>query len=200
MKIFFYILIILILIILIILFLPTHVIFEYDKELAIKIKIMGFKFKIAPGLASGDKTLGGKKASKGKGTDSSVLKIFRDKGVVDSFKFVLRVLKILNAASRKVLRRTTINEIFLEIKVCGDDAADTALKYGKIQSGVNFAAGFISSVNTPKKYNINIYPDFTGNKTLCRFYIDIYARAFFIIYEVVLFIKEYAKIRKEPKI
>lgn len=193
MKIFLYILIILILIILIILFLPTHVILEYDKELAIKIKIMGFKFKIAPGPASGDKPLGGKKSSKG--TDSSILKVFRDKGAADSVKFILQVLKILNAASRKILRRTTINKIFLEIKVCGDDAADTALKYGKIQSGVNFAAGFISSVNTPKKYNINIYPDFTGNKTLCRFYIDIYARAFFILYEVVLFIIEYAKIR-----
>ncbi len=66
--------------------------------------------------------------------------------------------------SKVIKKRITIKEISVGFTVTGEDAADTAIKYGKVASVVFPAMSFLTKNMKVRKYDIELTPDFLATK------------------------------------
>lgn len=66
--------------------------------------------------------------------------------------------------SKVITKRVTIKTIQVGFTVTGEDAADTAIKYGKVASVVFPAMSFLTRNMKVRKYDIELTPDFLGTK------------------------------------
>lgn len=109
----------------------------------------------------------------------------------------------------RVLSAFVIDELYLTASVSGGDAADTALKYGKICEKLFASLGAIVSTCKVKKYDVNVYPDFLGKGMHGKLHVKLSVRpikltnaavalAFSLLFKVVL--KILFKKQKSPKI
>ena len=69
-----------------------------------------------------------------------------------------------------IYRAFVIENLKLLLKVSsGDDAAQNAIKYGKVCSAVYPSMGFICSNMKVKKYEVNVVPDFISQENKAQF-------------------------------
>lgn len=73
-----------------------------------------------------------------------------------------RLLEIIDKFGRRVVNSFVIDEMFLDISVSRNDAAQTAEEYGKICRKVFPLTGAVVANCNVKQYSINIDPDFIG--------------------------------------
>lgn len=75
----------------------------------------------------------------------------------------------LGGFMKRLYKAFTIENLVLLLKVSsGDDAAQSAIKYGKVCSAVYPSLGFICSNMKVKKYDVNVVPDFiSGENSAC---------------------------------
>lgn len=66
--------------------------------------------------------------------------------------------------SKVIQKRITIKEVSIGFTVTGDDAADTAIKYGKVASVLFPAMSFLTRNMKVRKYDIELTPDFLATK------------------------------------
>ncbi|MDE7361612.1 MAG: DUF2953 domain-containing protein [Oscillospiraceae bacterium] len=97
-----------------------------------------------------------------------------DKMLGDIFALVKLVLDSLGKPLKKVLKRTRISHLSLNVTCGGDDAAKAALNYGRMNILVGNALGWIDSFFTLKPVDdLNVAVDFQSEKT----YADCYCEA-----------------------
>lgn len=98
---------------------------------------------------------------------SSGTNIFSDFYHNQGFDAVLNLIKTaakqLGGFLKGVYKAFTIENLTLLLKVCDTDAAQTAIKYGKVCSAVYPSMGFIVSNMRVKQYDVNVVPDFINN-------------------------------------
>ena len=76
-----------------------------------------------------------------------------------------------------IYRAFVIENLKLILKVSsGDDAAQNAIKYGKVCSAVYPSMGFICSNMKVKKYEVNVVPDFISQENKAQFALSLYVR------------------------
>lgn len=73
-----------------------------------------------------------------------------------------KLLEVVDKFGRRVINSFVIDEMFLDISVSRNDAAQTAEEYGKMCQKVFPLAGAVVANCNVKKYCINIEPDFIG--------------------------------------
>lgn len=78
-------------------------------------------------------------------------------------------------------KHIVMRELYLWMTVCGGDAADTALEYGRLCQKVFPALSFICSTLPVRKYDAEVEPDFLGNRNKAQFVFKISVRPIFII-------------------
>ncbi|MEE1300182.1 MAG: DUF2953 domain-containing protein, partial [Acutalibacteraceae bacterium] len=66
--------------------------------------------------------------------------------------------------SKVIRKRFTIKEISIGFTVTGEDAADTAIKYGQVASVIFPAMSFLTRNLKVRKYDIELTPDFLATK------------------------------------
>lgn len=66
--------------------------------------------------------------------------------------------------SKVVTKRVTIKNLQVGLTVTGDDAADTAIKYGQVASVVFPAMSFLTKNMKVRKYDVDLKPDFLATK------------------------------------
>ena len=93
------------------------------------------------------------------------------KSFIDGFDSasVLALLAFISAQTKgtlgKVIRkRFTVKNCQIGLTVTGDDAADTAIKYGEVASVVFPAVSFLTKNLKVRKYDVQITPDFLATK------------------------------------
>lgn len=93
------------------------------------------------------------------------------KSFIDGFdaNSVLALLAFIGSQTKgtlsKVIRkRITIKEVSIGFTVTGEDAADTAIKYGQVASVVFPAMSFLTRNMKVRKYDIELTPDFLATK------------------------------------
>lgn len=114
--------------------------------------------------------------------------LYEDEGIDGIMELVRRFLRLLNKFGYRVSRCFVFNEIFLDVSVTGNDAADTAEKYGKMCYTVFPPFGAVCSLCKVRKYNVNVYPDYIavpGNKYYFSFTVGIIPRK--LINSLVMF-------------
>ena len=99
--------------------------------------------------------------------------IYIEQGYDGIVKMLVAVKESLGTFFGKLYKTFTINEFYLTIHVTGSDAADTAIKYGKLSSWLFPTLGKVASTCKMKKYDIDISPDFLGVKNEADLYLDV---------------------------
>ena len=69
---------------------------------------------------------------------------------------------------------TTIDELYITMVTAGGDAADTAIKHGKLCAWLYPILGKLVSTCKVKKYDFDISPDFLATKSTAKAYVKLH--------------------------
>lgn len=159
----------------------------YCENLTLKLKVLFFEFTLVPYKKKKKRK---KKVPKKKkeNTDTktkkekkpSLAKKLSDKKGVDGLISMLsEVAKLAGATLKGLFTNIVIERFDLSFTVVGEDAADTALKYGKLCGVVYSAVAVICGTAKCSEYNVNVVPDFDDEAKMqvfadAQFYIRVY--------------------------
>ena len=145
--------------IVVILALPITVSVGFDKEMSLSVRYLFLKMKILPEEQKAEKKK--QPAKKKEKPPPKKLKLESLTSALDwtALRFD-RLFKIV----KKLLRRTTVAKLNLLVTVSGEDAADTAIKYGKTNALVYTAISMLDSMITLKADKVDIIPGFDGRE------------------------------------
>ena len=91
------------------------------------------------------------------------LKVLYDNEKLNGILEILRkLLEVVDKFGRRLVNSFVIDEMFLDISVSRDDAAETAEEYGKMCQKVFPITGAVCANCNVKKYCINVDPDYIG--------------------------------------
>ena len=99
--------------------------------------------------------------------------LYIEQGYDGIVKMLVAIKESLSSFFSKLYKTFTINEFYLTMHITGDDAADTAIKYGELSSWLFPVLGKIVSTCKTKKYDIDISPDFLGVKNEADLYLNV---------------------------
>lgn len=190
-----YLIFIIFVLLVLILFMPVNFCINYDKKWDIEIKILGLKFKI-PFFKSKNK--------KGKNTGSASKNIFqslKSGGWMCSVKYIHSVILLMGKTVKIFLRKIKIKYLGLKISVSGEDAFETAIKYGQASGIVYPAMNCLKESLNIKEFNLSVEPDFKSFRSKFFFKTCFKANIFNLLVVTIGFIKNYSslelKYRKE---
>ncbi|NCC86962.1 MAG: DUF2953 domain-containing protein [Clostridia bacterium] len=99
-------------------------------------------------------------------------------GTIEILQYIASKTKVMFT---KVLKHIVIKELFVDLTVAGNDAADTAMNYGKTCAAVFPALGTICTNMKVREYNVDINPDFIAKKNNGDLHTVIAFRPIFIL-------------------
>lgn len=162
---------IIVLFIFILLLCPLSFHIVYDEEFSLKIRYLFLTFKILPSKKE-TKEEEKKKSQKEKTQkkDNSVLDFAKKKGVTGIFEMLKTIVKIIKSSVLSIGKHLVISKMDINILVVGEDAADTAMKYGYICSVLYPLISMIDCNTAKCNHNENIVAGFndTKMKILCE--------------------------------
>lgn len=98
-----------------------------------------------------------------KATGANPLKVLYENEKLNGILEILRkLLEVIDKFGRRVANSFVIDEMFLDISVSCNDAAETAVEYGKMCQKVFPVTGAVCANCNVRKYCINIDPDYIG--------------------------------------
>lgn len=143
---------------------------EFVEELSLSVKVAFLKFRILPKTKKKKKP---KKKKKKQGKDNkkkkenkpeknvSSFEYLKEKGLSGIINIIKGVAKFAVDAFKDLFKKITVTHFSLDFKIAGDDAADSAIKYGYCCSAVFPALRAIFGVVKCEEYDVNINPDFS---------------------------------------
>lgn len=151
------------------------VFFSFEEEACLTIRYLFFCFPILPVKEEEKKEPPVKKQGPAKPVlakkqekKAPFKDILKEKGLKGFIKILQEAAKLLSTSLRKLARHIRVHVFSLEIAVSTDDAAETAIRYGKICSVVYPAASFLLSSTRSKEYTVDIRPDFDRDSSRIR--------------------------------
>lgn len=145
----------------------------YDNELFLTVKVAFIKIKILPPeekkKKAEKKPKKEKKKKKKKKSDKKPEKekpnklssYFKQKGVSGIVNIVKRVSKLAVGVLKDLFKKITVEKLKVEIKITGETAEDTAVRYGEVCAVFFPALRLITEIVNVKVYDVNVTPDFT---------------------------------------
>ena len=98
--------------------------------------------------------------------DNFVVRFYKEQGFDGTIRFIGDVLHALNTMLGDILKRSfVVEKLFLRLVVAKQDAAQTALTYGKTCAAVYPALGYICSQLIVRRYDADIRPDYLANES-----------------------------------
>ncbi len=92
-----------------------------------------------------------------------------------------------------------IRKIQVDYAVCGDDAADTAIKFGAVNASIFSLLGVIGSYSKIKKRSVNIKADYIGQADTQKVYIHMSYRLLSLIAVALTALKDFIQIMRREK-
>jgi hypothetical protein len=175
-----YILLALILLILLVGVIPVSLIVRWHEELKCTLKVGLIPITIYPQKAKKTKKKKSKEPSKPKQNKPEEKKeknLLKEKGLGWFVNLIKKVADLAKGALKDLFKHILIKEFMLSVKVAGEDAADTAVKYGYLCSAIYPATGLIIGAVNYKSYGVDITPDFEENAQ-SQISLDLNARIF----------------------
>ena len=135
-------------------------------------------------------------------TDNIQTKITKITGCSNNYDrlvLIIKTLKSLLCKFQKLLKHTVIKKFNFNISISGNDAADTAVKYGKVCSVVYPLSTLLCECVNFKPDNISVYSNFNGGQTEFNLGFTVSTKLIYIIYFAVLFVFDFLKLRMGVK-
>ncbi|MBE6754849.1 MAG: DUF2953 domain-containing protein [Ruminococcaceae bacterium] len=117
--------------------------------------------------------------------DNIFLTFYNNQGFEGVLQLIADTMNAVGGMFGGIFKHFVFRELYLEMKVSGSDAAETAIKYGKISSAVFPAMGYLCSKARVKKYNIDISPDFLAVKDEAMFHLKFGLSPIFVTNSVI---------------
>ncbi len=145
-----------------------------------------------------------KPASKAKKTKEPLFTYLKRKyGFEGAVRLLLSFAKQCLTHIKKLLRHIKIKRITVDLSVAGNDAADTAIKFGRISAAFYPVLSFLDSFKNIRFKKINLKSDFSGQKSEFKFSADITLRIFFFLAAAIkiyfLFMKFFSKEQNDER-
>lgn len=164
---------------------------NYNDSLTLKIKVLFLTFTLVPWEkkkkpAKPKKKIPQKKKDnkqKKEKNPSYIKKLSDKKGVNGLLSMLSDIAKLCGTTLKGLINNIVIDKLNVSITVVGDDAADTALKYGKL-CGVFYSAVAVicRSVKKYEQYNLNVTPDFDDEASMqAKADAEFYIRTFYVL-------------------
>lgn len=118
-----------------------------------------------------------KSAPKSEAHDKDKPGLIKENGILWFLELIKRISKLAVSVLKDFFGHILIKKLTLSIKVAGDDAADTAIKYGECCSVVYPAVSVITRTFNCPKYGVDIMPDF-NEKAESKLEFEFKARVF----------------------
>lgn len=190
-MIFLYILLAIIVLFVIILSIKVTVVAEYSDKITLSVKYLFFKFNILPvddskkkkkAKADGAEPAETEPAAEPKAQKRNIFKDYYDvEGVAGIIELVKKTANIMSGFFGSMFKHFIIDDLYLDLRICGYDAANTAVRYGKVSAAVFPALATICSTAKVKKYDANISPDFLADESTGEFYTKFHVRPIFVV-------------------
>lgn len=137
------------------------------------------------------------------------VKFYRNNGVGGFIELLEDLVRALKGMFRRIIRAFIIDELYISLLVSAGDAADTAVKFGKISSAVYPALGFISSNMRVRRQHCEIFPDYVNGQSSTRIHakVSVVPRrligaviivAFQLLFTVVIKLLKGSRVKKSP--
>ena len=164
---------------------PLSVSLVYDGELELKIRYLFLCFKILPKKEKKQKKQKKSKPKKTEKTEKSDNKsedksknptkdFIKQKGISGLIELLKKIVDIILKATKSITSHLVISKLDINVLVVGDDAADTAMKFGYLCSAVYPVVSMIESNIKKCKHNENIIAGFNDTET--KIYLVLKAR------------------------
>ena len=159
-----------------------------EEEFILSFKLLFFIFTVSPENKKKKKKKAKKKEKEKKERPAKKEKdnFFRshtsDFGVFD-------YIELIGIVIEKFVAKIYFDKLEAEIRVAGDDAAQTALNFGRLNAAIYPIAGLINGHKRIKKLHIGITPDFTTTKSVYNAEAIAYIRIFDVLAAVIAIIK-----------
>lgn len=159
-----------------------------EEEFILSFKLLFFVFTVSPENKKKKKKKAKKKEKEKKERPAKKEKdnFFRshtsDFGVFD-------YIELIGIVIEKFVAKIYFDKLEAEIRVAGDDAAQTALNFGRLNAAIYPIAGLINGHKRVKKLHIGITPDFTTTKSVYNAETIAYIRIFDVLAAVIAIIK-----------
>lgn len=160
----------------------------YSGELTLKLRVLFLTFTLVPAKkkeqkkkvkkSQKTKKQSGKKTEKKDKKPSYIKKLGDKKGVSGLLSMLSELAKLAGTTLKGLFAKIVIETFDIDVTVVGDDAADTALKYGKICGAFYSAVAVICGTAQCEDYSVNVTPDFDDEARMkvgadVRFYIRV---------------------------
>lgn len=159
-----------------------------EEEFILSFKLLFFVFTVSPENKKKKKKKAKKKEEEKKERPAKKEKdnFFRshtsDFGVFD-------YIELIGIVIEKFVAKIYFDKLEAEIRVAGDDAAQTALNFGRLNAAIYPIAGLINGHKRIKELHIGITPDFTTTKSVYNAEAIAYIRIFDVLAAVIAIIK-----------
>lgn len=188
---------------LVLLFLPLSIDLTFAKELRFKIKYFGIiifdseknvKLKKAKRAKSGvEEKSEGKKSKK----ENFLKKTYKQKGLLGTITYFSKILMLLLKKLWWVVKKFKFRRFYLNLSVATNDAASTAINYGKICSAVYPIISFLETNADFKAKEINISADFDKSDSEFKISTSVTTRLFFWLVAAISALFEFLKIQRK---
>ncbi len=155
-----------------------------------------------------------KKEKTPKQGNSLIKQLYLDHGYEGLEKMLRDLGNSLGGFFGKIYKTFTIDELYIKMVTAGSDAADTAIKHGKLCAWLYPVLGKLVSTCKVKKYDFDISPDFLAPKSTASAFVRLHLRpikitngavvlalqlAFKILFKILFSKKKSDKSKKTPK-
>lgn len=166
----------------------------YENELSLQLKVLFLSFTLVPykkkekkktkkKIPKKKKDAKNKDKSDEKKKPSYLKKLSEKKGVSGLLLMISDLAKLFTSTFKGIFANIVVEKFDVNISVVGEDAADTALSYGKI-CGVFYSAFSVICDNVKKceNYHLILNPDFDDEaKAKAYANVEFYIRTFYVL-------------------
>ena len=168
-----YILLGLLAVILLLLIIPVRMKILFRQYLMIKIYVWGIPIQLFPAKEKLKKEVPKKvQKSQVKKAEEETKSFFHDfeqmlkeDGFAATCHYYKEIMSLLGKASKQILNAIVVDRYQLALHIVGEDAADTAIRYGQLCGVVYPIQAVVESQIKVKKRKLDFKADFNGSKT-----------------------------------
>lgn len=157
---------------------PVTVFADYSEQLSLRVGYLFFWYSIVPKKQK-------KKKAEEKKTEApkenSLQKLYRERGLSGFLTFLGKAAEIASGAAREIFSHTVFSIFRLNIRVCGEDAAEAALNYGRVCGVVSSGVGLLLGAAKCRECRTDILPDFSSQESSVSFSAKARVAAFFLL-------------------
>ncbi len=143
----------------------VRVFFSFDESFNLVVRFMSFTIYKYNSVDNSQNSTDNHEKKQRNDFKGKIKKFANTSKTFDDLLVIIEILKKLLNRFKKILNHVFIKDFNFSIKVAGNDAADTAIKYGAVCSAIYPLSTLLNNCLNFRPDNISVYSDFAGEKT-----------------------------------